>query len=157
MRKLNLPPNTYGLWQATTEGDCEGRTIRDLGVHMGHFDEIALKLADKVYYTLQLKWVDPTAAKDFPQATQVQVSLSSDTGLQNLLPEERADAIKEWLAENKRSILVNPGVYYGAVGLVDHEAIERRFLEKKKKLAALNKLTREEIELLGLQDVYSQP
>ncbi len=110
-----------------------------------------------MHYALQLKWVDPTAAKDFPQATQVQVSLSSDTGLQSLLPEERADAVKGWLAENKRSILVNPGRYYGAVELVNHEAIERRFLEKKKKFAALNKLTREEIELLGLQDVYSQP
>ena len=35
------PPydNPYGIWEVTTEGDCEGRTTRRLGVYSGYIDE----------------------------------------------------------------------------------------------------------------------
>lgn len=31
----------YGFWHVTTEGDCEGRSITDLGVFEGNIDTIA--------------------------------------------------------------------------------------------------------------------
>ena len=35
----------YGTFKVTTEGDCEGKSTRDLGVHTGYIDEIAFALA----------------------------------------------------------------------------------------------------------------
>lgn len=43
----------YGTWKVTTEGDCEGRSIRDLGTYTGYLDEMAFALADKCCYSLQ--------------------------------------------------------------------------------------------------------
>lgn len=43
----------YGFWHVTTEGDCEGRSITDLGVFEGNIDTIALALADRCYYSLR--------------------------------------------------------------------------------------------------------
>ena len=33
--------NPYGIWIVTTEGDCEGRSTRHLGVFQGYIDDIA--------------------------------------------------------------------------------------------------------------------
>jgi DNA-directed RNA polymerase subunit RPC12/RpoP len=44
--------STFGVWNVTTEGDCEGKSIKNLGQYEGHIDEIALYLADKCYYSL---------------------------------------------------------------------------------------------------------
>lgn len=52
-KKINAPyDNPFGIWHVTTEGDCEGRSPRDLGFHEGYIDEIALALADKCFYSL---------------------------------------------------------------------------------------------------------
>ena len=51
--------NTYGLWQVTTEGDCEGRSVCNLGVYEGNIDEIAFALADKCCYCLNFRAVSP--------------------------------------------------------------------------------------------------
>jgi hypothetical protein len=50
--------NPYGTWEVTTEGDCEGRSIRHLGTFTGYFDEIAFALAKKCYYALDFKRVE---------------------------------------------------------------------------------------------------
>ena len=47
--------NPYGLWEVTTEGDCEGRSRKGLGVFEGYLDDIAFYLANKAYYTLEFK------------------------------------------------------------------------------------------------------
>lgn len=52
-KKINAPyDNPFGIWHVTTEGDCEGRSPRDLGFNEGYIDEIALALADKCFYSL---------------------------------------------------------------------------------------------------------
>jgi len=50
--------NPYGVWEVTTEGDCEGRSITHLGTFTGYFDVIALNLAKSCYYTLDFKRID---------------------------------------------------------------------------------------------------
>lgn len=45
----------YGVWEVTTEGDCEGRTTRELGIYQGNISDIAVYLKDKVGYTLRFK------------------------------------------------------------------------------------------------------
>jgi hypothetical protein len=38
-----------GWWDVTTEGDCEGRSTKQLGTHYGHVAEIAFSLKDCGY------------------------------------------------------------------------------------------------------------
>jgi hypothetical protein len=42
-------------WKVTTEGDVEGRSIRDLGIHYGHVAEIALGLNDGPCYAYKFE------------------------------------------------------------------------------------------------------
>ena len=44
-----------GLWHVTTEGDCEGRSVKDLGYHKGHIIDIAHKLSGENYYSLHFE------------------------------------------------------------------------------------------------------
>jgi len=44
--------NVYGLWAVTTEDDCEGNGIRQLGVFRGYIDDIAFGLANRAGYSL---------------------------------------------------------------------------------------------------------
>lgn len=45
--KENTLGSPIGEWKVTTEGDCEGRMVKDLGVFKGHIVDIALKLAKR--------------------------------------------------------------------------------------------------------------
>ena len=45
----------YGVWEVYTEGDCEGRSVRDLGAYQGKISDIAVFLKDKCYYTLRFE------------------------------------------------------------------------------------------------------
>jgi hypothetical protein len=44
-----------GRWRVTTEGDCEGRTTWEFGVHVGHVADIAAALAPLAHYALDFK------------------------------------------------------------------------------------------------------
>lgn len=48
----------YGLWKVSTEGDCEGRSTRQLGIFRGNYYEIALYLAEHCCYTLRFEKLD---------------------------------------------------------------------------------------------------
>ena len=47
--------NAYGLWEVTTEGDCEGKSTRKLGVYEGFIDDIAFALVGSCCYSLRFK------------------------------------------------------------------------------------------------------
>lgn len=47
--------NPVGMWEVTTEGDCEGRTTKQLGVHEGHIVDIARNLASQTGYGLHFR------------------------------------------------------------------------------------------------------
>jgi hypothetical protein len=63
------PASPVGWWSVSTEGDCEGRSTRQLGTHYGHVAEIAFALADKCYYVLEFKPVDAAPPKERPTYT----------------------------------------------------------------------------------------
>lgn len=70
----------YGYWAVTTEGDVEGRTVRNLGVYFGYVDEIAFHLADKCYYVLKfsrVKSCDACAPEYTVKKNSVHISLYS--------------------------------------------------------------------------------
>lgn len=120
------------LWIVTTEGDCEGRTTQQLGVHEGDPAIIALNLSSHACYSLEFTPVNPekhTKVKDGAKAVSIQGFGKNPMSVDFTTPDG-------WV--------VVEGRYYDAVELVKTSSIPS--LKEK----ALAKLTAEEIKLLGL-------
>lgn len=140
--------NAYGLWRVTTEGDCEGRSVRDLGVHSGYLDEIAFALADKCYYSLCFKLVEPLQL-DVPQRSKVNIMLDIDSGTWDMQGSQRINFVANLLKD--RDVSVNPCSYYASVELVMGKTAEQqkqREIEMLRK-QALSKLSDAERKALG--------
>jgi hypothetical protein len=140
----------FGTWKVTTEGDCEGRTTRDLGTHEGYLDEIAFALADRAYYGLRFSQAKPAKLDTKkPTGVSVPVSLDIETGTWDLSGSERVKYFKK-LLEGSHTI-VKPSKYYACVELRSTEdpAVMAEQLKRIKRDQALAKLTQDEREALG--------
>lgn len=133
----------YGTFEVTTEGDCEGRSIRNLGTYTGYIDEIAFALADKCYYTLCFKLVEPTSLDLTPKKDTVKISLGIDSGTWDLNNADAKDYFEDFFANRDVEVVGTHG--NGSCTISTHkETIE----EKKEKI--LQKLSNEEKRILGL-------
>jgi hypothetical protein len=122
--KNGWPTSPVGTWQVTTEGDCEGRTVKNLGVYKGHVADIAAMLADKTCYSLRFSPAqDPVVVQDNGKAISVALSLDIESGTWDIHGDQRADAIRAWLlrAPSTREYEVGAGTYYAAVSLKLHK------------------------------------
>lgn len=143
--EFNKPyDKAYGFWHVTTEGDCEGRSITDLGVFEGNIDTIALALADRCYYyTLYFTAVDPTAYDKAPKKDEINISIYGASGMYDMTKEERLDAMRNMLKD--RPVFVRDGDR--ADTFIISTKQESR---EKRRQKVLDKLTAEERELLGV-------
>ncbi len=107
----------YGLWKVTTEGDCEGRSVRDLGIHEGYLDDVAFDLADKTYYYLQFTLVEPKKPipSTKPSPKSVNIVLNIESGTWEMSGSERVKLISKILSG--RPVQVSDGQYYASVTL----------------------------------------
>lgn len=142
----------YGMWRVTTEGDCEGRSVRDLGVYEGFFDEVALRLADKSYYSLTLTPVEPVIASKMPElGLSVVARLNVD---QRQAP--TADSTRRFFSEflASRPVNITKASSWLEVTIEPRLSAKERERVKKNKLRAdaLAKLSVEEKRALGLED-----
>jgi len=136
----------YGWWKVTTEGDCEGRTVKDLGIYQGYVDEIALSLGDKAYYKLMFEVAnDPTTTRK-AVVSEVNVSFGIDSGTWDMSKHERINYIKEVFRGRPVSIKESP--YYA--GFVVSSSAYQDAKNKKTDLveAAIAKLTYDELQAL---------
>lgn len=139
---------SLALWHVTTEGDCEGRTTRDLGVHFGQLDDIAFALSGSSCYKLQFDLVDPKDwARNSPK-TEVFVGLGIESKTWDLRGEALADYFRRML--DGRDVAVQIGNYHASVKLVRDADPECQEMARRDALraAALAKLTPEELEAL---------
>lgn len=150
--KIAENPNyldSYALWDVTTEGDCEGRTIKHLGQHEGHLDEIAFKLGSQAMYTLKFSLATkPEPEKELLLVPQVEVQLNIDSGTWNMSDEERIAFFKRML--QGRDVTVSKSTCFASVKLqntIDPEELLRRKYETLKTLV-LDKLSPEELDVL---------
>ena len=133
----------YGTYKVTTEGDCEGKTVRDLGIYTGYIDEIAFALADKCYYNLCFHKTEPEVLDMTPKKDTIEISLDIDSGTWDLKNEEALKYFKDFFADRDVQVVSTHG--YGSCTITTHkETIE----EKREKI--LNKLSDEEKKILGL-------
>lgn len=141
------PPydNVYGLWKVTTEGDCEGRSSRDLGTYEGYIDEIAFALADKCYYSLKFCAVDPREHKSdmTPKRKTVDIQLDIGSGTWDMESKDRTIEVGSLMRD--RPVTVSQSTYYGCVRLTTNKKTA-----EEKRAEALAKLSLEDRQILGL-------
>lgn len=141
--------SSYGLWKVTTEGDCEGKTTRNLGIYEGNISDIAFYLKNKCEYSLRFSSAKATKidSYDVTHYGYVNISLDIDSGTWNMSPGDRVNYFKALLNTENREhkITVEPGNSYASVKLVGYDSHEE-YVRK----TALEKLTDEEKEVLGL-------
>jgi hypothetical protein len=137
--------NTYGTWQVQTEGDCEGRTVKNLGTFTGHVDEIALHLADQAMYGLRFKAVENIKVFK-PSLPSVNVSFCIESNDWGLSSGERVEKMKSLFTE--RNVDIKESNYYAsfAIHVKNSDEIQREITRTK----ALEKLSDEEKMVLGL-------
>lgn len=63
----NWSESPIGYWHVTTDGECEGRTVTDLGTHYGHIVEIALSLKCVGYSLHFAKGKEPSGVYGSPE------------------------------------------------------------------------------------------
>ncbi len=143
--------NSYGMWHVTTEGDVEGRSTKDLGVHEGHLDDIAFALAGASCYKLTFELVDPNEWHSRAPRTEVCVALGVRSGTWDLNKNERANYFKQLL--KGRDVTVEADDCYAAVNLIRGSDPLRREVARREALrsSARAKLTAEELAALGVK------
>lgn len=145
-KKIKAPyDNPFGVWHVTTEGDCEGRSTRDLGIYEGYIDEIALALADKCYYSLYFVAVNIHSLNMTPTRKTVDVTFGVNSGTWAMTSKECVTAVKEVMKD--RPIQVEQSCRTGAVVF----ATETKTKEEKRQ-EILAKLSPEERQILGLEE-----
>lgn len=112
-----------GLWKVTTEGDCEGRSVRDLGVWKGHVADIAFTLRYKAMYGLRFSPYEIKNPKQPESAVgdTVNISLNINTGTWDMDDPERIKAIKAFLDQENTKETVYDVVesnYFASVKLI---------------------------------------
>lgn len=134
--------NPYGIWKVTTEGDCEGRSIRNLGVYQGYVDEIAFALADKCSYSLRFEKICTDVPKPTKAIEKVNISFAIESETWDMDSGERVQFV--------RSMLQGRGTHVFESNFATSVTLENTNIEKTKREVALAKLTPEEKALLGL-------
>jgi hypothetical protein len=89
-----------GWWKVTTEGDCEGRSTRDLGIFEGHVVDIAYHLAKHAMYQLEFEPIDPPNIGGVEMITEnktVGIGFGIKSGTWDLKGDERAKAVELFL------------------------------------------------------------
>lgn len=106
-------------WSVTTEGDCEGKTIKQLGAFSGHIVDIAKSLAPQAYYGLSFK-----RNGELPKCTEdkkvtVEISLDIETGTWDMNKQDRVNTIRKFLGKEQANsnYHISDGRYYACVRL----------------------------------------
>lgn len=110
--------NPFGIWQVSTEGDEEGKTIKILGVYTGFVDKIALALANKAYYSLLFKRVNSKVLDKTPKANKVSIAFDIDSGTWDLPSNELVKVMQEAF-KDRPNIQVEKSNYFASFSIVD--------------------------------------
>ena len=120
-----VPPyhEPYGYWHVTTEGDCEGRTTKDLGYHKGYLDAIARDLSGNAFYRLQFTVEHPDKINiQRKPRNNVHISLDIASKTWDLDSKTRVEAIAKLLKD--RPVKVTESNYFASVLLTFEEENE---------------------------------
>lgn len=98
-------------WSVSTEGDEEGRTIKDLGIHYGFVDEIATLLAAKAFYKLRFAVAKKPPVVG-PKVRAIDVSFDIESATWKMNSTERAAYVQELF--RGRDVKIRESNYYAS-------------------------------------------
>jgi hypothetical protein len=123
----------YALWNVTTEGDCEGKTIKKLGKWEGFIDEIALYLEPEAFYKLEFTYVASVATEELirhkQRSSSVHVCLDINSGTWDKLPQDISE-VKEIFKD--RPVEIIPSNYYASFKIISKKEISSEEIKEKK-------------------------
>lgn len=126
------------IWQVTTEGDCEGRSVKNLGYFVGGVDEIAMHLANQCSYSLRFNKIEVNKGGNLePTGTQVEVNCSGSSV--HTLIEHCTSTHITYEAQGDSSVIFK-----------QHKVSAEQIKLNNLKAKALSKLSAEERQALGL-------
>lgn len=125
-KPVEISPKNYysspiGWWKVTTEGDCEGRSTRDLGLYYGHIAEIALSIKDSPMYEYDFSPLeeDIPPPNTIPQyqavrnACHIGLDINSKTWPSSMSSKTRVNWFTQWF--DTADVTVTESSYYKAV------------------------------------------
>jgi hypothetical protein len=111
-----------GTWKVTTEGDCEGKSIRVIGKFEGTIPEIVKILAfNKInpMYSFQFSLIEKyslkTPPKDYIPTEPVPISLNIGSGTWDMSSGKRVKSIEKWIDDP--TIKVTDSNYFASVNI----------------------------------------
>lgn len=112
-----------GMWKVITEGDCEGKSVKDLGIHKGHVSDIAHKLSGYSMYKLHFSPINiekENIEECKINSTHIQLDISSNTWTGSVTSEERQKMVQEFLEREKSEVnfCVKESHYYSSTQLI---------------------------------------
>ncbi len=123
-QKKNTLEEKFGTpvrwWEVSTEGDCEGKSSKHLGIHYGHIAEIAFSLGNQGGYQLYFEPREMDSTHGSPEynhpnrqavCKEIHISIGNETWLKG-----REGVLEVWL--DCPEVKVKPSNYHGAVELV---------------------------------------
>ena len=118
----NLSP--VGIWSVTTEGDCEGKSIRQLGTFKGHVVDIAKRLATEAVYGLRFVRRDEdnfeiSGTENRVKEVHISLGINSGTWPRDMNNEEAIYAFSNFLDKSVtfNDYCVDESEYYACVKL----------------------------------------
>lgn len=102
--------NPYGVWEVTTEGDCEGRSTKRLGRHEGNIFDIAKSLGSQSFYSLNFKrvgYLDVALINQPKKQKDVHITIN-DNG-------KRIDDITKIMKSAPEDVIVGQSNYHSCV------------------------------------------
>jgi len=111
-----------GVWKVTTEGDCEGRSTKNLGTFFGHVADIAAKLHSQSFYSLKFAKVDPAEvdlSAEMPEEFECSIVLDINSGTWDMKHPVRDRVVSEWLNTEPSAYNISPDKcnYYASSGI----------------------------------------
>lgn len=136
------------IWKVTTEFDENGCNTCELGYFTGNPIDIAFKLADKALYTLFFTEVKPNEIQCFePTKESVAMRFTYGSKYYKNAVSDKTELFEKLIQKRPVEIARNvQGNDYVTLQLTENDAMRHAKVEK-----ALDKLTDEEKELLGLK------
>ncbi|AEQ34284.1 hypothetical protein D307_gp180 [Bacillus phage Bastille] len=111
LKEKGMKFESKGIWKVTTEGDEEGRSTRDLGIHKGDIIYIAQKLAQHEFYKLTFTRVNPKEEDVvLPQKGEVHITVYGDDNI-----EDEHDLLAALAGKALDGEKVSLGQYYKSV------------------------------------------
>jgi hypothetical protein len=115
--------NPVGTWKVTTEGDCEGKSVKSLGTHVGHVADIAFALRTSAMYNLNFSPVPVDIVAEKPVARtgdEVHLQMDISAGTWDMQSPARVNAVRRMLqrGKSKSGYSVKESNYFACATLV---------------------------------------